>query len=198
MYRCEVLSMNKHDASQACLKAFENIAVALDAKVRLPKRVFRDGWADFHLFNSDWIFEGEFVERVLSMLAIEGASCACLLNLDREASDNEAQFMIHGRTTVEAFQARLRGTGLGDGWVYDIDRFGCTSNKGSWGIYCERPSELAVIGFRLSGSYQQYDAVLESLHAGRVASVATGRAAFELSDQVISGEWKDEIVRYYG
>jgi hypothetical protein len=184
-------------ANEACKKAVGNLAVGLDARVGFPGRVLSGKWVDCHLFNSDWIFEGAFVDKVRSMLATEGALCACLANLDRESSDRAAHFMIHDQTTAEEFKGCLQGDGPEDGWIYDLGRFGCVSDRGSWCIYCERDSELAVIGFISDELCHQYDAVLKSLHAGRVAAVVAGRADFELSSHVISAEWKEELARHY-
>lgn len=79
----------------------------------------------FHLFDSDWMFEAAFVEKVIALLAIERASCACLVNLDRESGSEQASFVVDERTTRDPYRDRLRGFGPGDGWLYEMNRFGC-------------------------------------------------------------------------
>ncbi len=167
-------------AGAICSAAFRNLAAALEIDKRLPEYVLRGEWAGFHLFDSDRMFEAAFVEKVIALLAIEGASCACLVNLDRESGSEQASFVVDERTTRDPYRDRLRGFGPGDGWLYEMNRFGCVSDKGSWCIYRERPSGLTIIGFRRSFAHEAFKPVPESLHAGRAASVVAGSASYEL------------------
>jgi hypothetical protein len=174
-----------------------NLLAAIDSEARLPKNVFRPGWGSFCLFDSDWMFEGAFVEKVRLLQGHEGASCACIINLDRDRCDAPYSFAIDERTSVQDYERRLAGVGPGDGWVYDIDRFGCTSDIGTWCIYCERASELAIIGFRGVALQERYHFLLAALHASRVSSVGASPIRFEFSSHSISREWQAEIVRNY-
>ncbi len=189
--------MNKSVMSQACSKTFGNLTATLKVGERWPSRVFHEEWSNFYLFDSDWLFEGLAVEKVSRMLTIEGASCAGLFNLDRDVSEDGSHFVIDKQTTINEYQDRLRGSGPVDGWIYEMTRFGCISDIGFWCIYCERPSELAVVGFKRGVSPEAYQTVLESFHAGRAASVIAGEADYELSSHVISEKWKEEILRNY-
>ena len=47
-------------------------------------------------------------------------------------------------------------------------------------------------------SYAEFEPVLQSLHAGRVAPVVAGRAAYELPSEAFSEKWKAEIIGQYG
>lgn len=183
--------------SQECLQASENLASAIDVENRFPNCIFRGTWGSFYLFDSDWIFESAFVDNISSILDVEGSSCVCLVNLDREMDDATRMFVIDRSTTAASYQNLLRGTGPSDGWIYAMDRFACISDKGMWCIYCERQNELAVIGFRQSISCERYKSMLESVHAGRVADVLAGRADYELSAHVASRQWKDQLLAQY-
>jgi hypothetical protein len=174
------------------------IESAIDRKERLPKNVFRPGWGAFHLFDSDWIFEGAFVEKARAIMLHEGAGCAYIVNLDREADAESAAFVIDSETTAQDYQRRLSGAGPGDGWVYDIARFVCISDKGSWCIYCERASELAIIGFRIGTTLEWYRFILASLHASKAATVGASPRRYEFPSHIISSTWKEEIIRNYG
>jgi hypothetical protein len=184
--------------SSGCSKASENLTKVIDVESRFPNYVFHELWCDFHLFDSDWIFEGAFVDKVLSMLDAEGSSCACLVNLDRDMDDALRVFVIDSSATAAAYQRLLRGSGSADGWIYAMDRFACISDKGTWCIYSERQNELAIIGFMQGTSGEMYRSVLEVLHAGRVADVLAGHADYEPSAHVVSREWRDEILKRYG
>lgn len=188
------MNINTHE----CLQASENLARTIDVENRFPNYVFRGTWDRFYLFGSDWIFEGAFMDKVSSLLGVEGSTCACLVNLDCEIDDASRMFLIDHGTTATTYQDLLRGTGPNDGWIYAMDRFACISDQGMWCIYCERQNELAVIGFRQGVSCERYKSVLESVHAGRVADVVAGRTDYELSAHVISREWRKQILRLYG
>lgn len=181
-----------------CPRAPANLEAAIDRSNRLPKNVFSPDWVDFHVFDSDWIFEGAFVEKARAMLHHEGANCACIVDLDRDAKTALATFVIDMDTTIQEYQRRLSGVGFGDGWIYDISRFGCTSDVGSWCIYCERASELAIIGFRVGTMLNKYQFILASLRARKVTSVGGNSSRYEFLSHSISSAWKDEIARNYG
>jgi hypothetical protein len=183
--------------SEHCQRAQANLLSAIDGKSRLPKNVFRPGWGTFYLFNSDWMFEGAFVEKVRMLLKHEGASCACIINLDRDIGVAPYSFAIDDSTAAQDYQRRLVGVGPGDGWVYDMDRFGCTSDIGMWCIYCERASELAIIGFRAEALQERHEFVLATLHASRISSVGASPSRFEFSSHSMSTEWQAEIMRNY-
>lgn len=178
-------------------RAHSNLEAAIDRTTRLPKNVFKPGWGAFHLFNSDWMFEGAFVDKVRRMLQQEGSTCACIVNLDRDGCDALAAFAIEGSTTVQDYQRRLAGAGPGDGWVYDMDRFGCTSDSGTWFIYCERVSELAIVGFRAEALQERHQFVLAALHASRVSSTSASPSRFEFASHSISRAWQAEIIQNY-
>jgi hypothetical protein len=182
---------------QQCLRARSNLEMAIKTAARLPQNVFQPGWGSFYLFNSDWMFEGAFVEKIRIMLQQEGSSCACIVNLDRAASDTLAAFAIKGNTSAQEYQRLLAGTGPSDGWVYDVDRFGCTSEIGTWCIYCERASELAILGFNVETLEEKHEFVRAALHASGVSSIGLSPSRFEFASHIISQEWQVEITRNY-
>jgi hypothetical protein len=143
------------------------------------------------------MFEGAFVEKVRMMLQREGSTCGCIANLDRYAVVAPAVFAIDEATTAQDYQRRLAGTGPDDGWVYDIGRFGCTSDVGSWCIYCERASELAIIGFRAEALPEQHEFLLASLHASRTESVGANPNRFDFAAHSISRAWQRELLQNY-
>jgi hypothetical protein len=183
--------------SHECLEASEKLVGAIDVGSRFPSNVYRGVWSDFYLFDPDWMFEGAFVDKVSSLLAFEGATCACLANLDSDVGDTSSAFFIDSGITADVYQCRLQGTSPGNGWIYAMGRFACISNKGTWCIYCERQNELAVIGFGQDALCEDFKSVLETVCAGRVADVLAGRADYELSDHVASRDWRREILRQY-
>ena len=183
--------------SQGCLQASENLGRAIDVESRFPDLIFRESWNGFYFFDSDWIFESSFVDKISSMLDTEESSCVRLVNLDRDMDDATRTFVIDRSTTAATYQNLLRGMGPTDGWIHAMDRFACISDKGMWCIYCERQNELAVIGFQQSITREGYKSILESVHAGRITDVVAGRADYELSAHVISREWKDRLLVQY-
>lgn len=184
-------------SSLECLRASENLARAIDYRLRYPGNVFREGWGSFHFFASDWIFEDAFVVKALSLLDAEGSSCACLTNLDHDLKDSPKVFSFERRTTPADYQRVLRGTSPANSLKHAIERFVCISDRGLWGIYCERQNELAVFGLRRGASSEAYKPFLDSVSARRVTDVAAGGADFGFSEHEISQEWRERLVAVY-
>lgn len=182
-----------------CAKALTNLSDGIDAECRFPRNVFIGDWSDFFFFDSDWMFDPEFVERVKSFLDVENGVCACFSNLDA-ASDRkrqERQFFIDQQTSPAAFQSLLRGDTPGSGWIHNIDRFGCTSDVSQWCIYCERGNEIAVIAIRQGISVKHYMSQIAQFKAMRIDEAIRHPLAYGFSARALSAPWRSEFIREY-
>lgn len=187
-----------HTKSQLCLETLERtFAKVIDSERRFPNNVFLGVWGGFHLFECELMFEADFVGRAVALLNAEGSSCASLLSLNRARNNTSSVFTIDRDTTAADYESILMGSSPVDGWMYDMDRFACISNKGEWCIYTERNNEIAVIGFREGASIESYRTVLGEMDAGTVADVMAGRAAFDPSPHVISQECREQMPKQY-
>jgi hypothetical protein len=181
----------------ACERALANLSRLIDASLAFPKNVFRGGWGGFFFFDSDWIFEGPFVERAKALLKIEGGQCASLCNLDEPYAADRSSFFIHKNVGTEEFHSFLRGPRPGDGWIHRVDRFGCTSDLGQWCIYCERRNEIAVIAIREKTALANYRAVTAEFKAMPIGDAISLPLSYGFSSVALSVESRDELMKQY-
>jgi hypothetical protein len=181
-------------------RALLNLGKAVDVRRRFPRNVFLGQWRDFLFFDSDWIFDAAFVEQVKLLLAIEGGTCVCLANLegDPQLYQDEQPLFIEQSTTQGVYRSFLGGSDPINGWMYNVGRFGCTSDVGQWCIYCERRSEIAVIGFLSSAPTEPYMPLVAQLKAARIADAIEGRLSYGFSPEALSEQWRGMLLQEYG
>jgi hypothetical protein len=173
------------------------IGMTIHLSKRLPENVFRSGWRDFHLFDSDWIFEQGFLKIVITLLDLEGSQCAYLVDLDHSDLTSEPMLLIDRKTTIQDYEQQLLGRQLGDGWLYNTSRFCCTSDMHTWSIYLERSSEIAIIGFNATTSQEQFKSIFDLVKASKVSSIGASSTGYEFSRHLISSQWEAEIKNNY-
>jgi hypothetical protein len=141
------------------------------------------------------MFDEGFVGLVKTLLALEGAACACLLNLDSQSSDDA--LYIDAGTQPSAYTSKLQGTGPESGWLYDIGRFACTSNDSNWFIYCERAGEIGVIAIRDRVSPETCASILSEIRSVDIETAILKRTSFGFSSAALSKEWAAQLMREY-
>jgi hypothetical protein len=181
----------------ACQKALANLSRSLDASRRFPENVFSGKWGGFLFFDSDWIFEGPFVEVAKTLVEIEGGQCACISNLDEAAGADRSSFFIDQKIAGQDFQSFLQGPRIGDGWIYGVDRFGCISDVGQWCIYCERRNEIAVIAVRESRAVEKCGAAIAQFKAMPIDQAIALPLSYGFSERALSAEWRTELLKQY-
>jgi hypothetical protein len=172
----------------------------IDVTRRFPRNVFVGDWADFFFFDSDWMFDTVFVQIVKSLLEVEHAACACLANLDTPQNGDRGEgrvFFLTRETTGETYGSLLKGTGAGNGWIYDIDRFGCTSDVGDWCMYCERNNEIAVVAIRRNVAVGSYVSVLAKCKAMRIDDAIRQNHSYGFSEKALAPQWCSEFLQEY-
>jgi hypothetical protein len=192
--------MEKNRISSECESALLNVEKCLAPDVRFPRNVFVGQWDQFFFFDSDLLFDSAFVDQVKTLLDIEGAACACLVNLDisTETAGGNRQFFIDRGTTPSSYKDLLRGEHPGQGWIYDIGRFGCVSDLRQWAIYCERNSEIATIAIRSQSAIDRYGLFLSRLNAMRVTDAVSKPISYGFSPEALSAEWRNVLLQEYG
>jgi hypothetical protein len=188
-----------NETRSECAKALSNIGHSLDEARRFPRNVFRGQWSTY-FFDSDRIFDGGFVEQVKGLLDIEGGVCACLINLDctAEADRDDHVLFIERSTAPDIYRGLLRGAHPGRGWIHDMGRFACSSDLCQWLIYCERASEIAVIGIRSGASVERYAPLLSQLNAAQIAEAIGKPLSYGFSSEALSSQWRSELLKDYG
>ena len=175
-----------------------NLGVAIDTGRRFPENVFLGDWEAYWFFDSDWIFDEEFVERTKWLLTIEGGECACMADLEAPPARDDSQFLIEERITGQDFQLFLKGAGEGKGWVHSVGRFGCISDVGDWCIYCEKRNEIAVIALRSADGPRRYETALAGLNALPIEQALATRLSYGFSERALSPDWRDAYIGNYG
>ncbi len=183
----------------ACLRARENLRHGIVTDRRFPRNVFSGQWDDFFFFDSDWIFDADFVQWVKDLINLEDGHCACLANLDAftDAGSQERLLFIDHKSTSDEYRSLLCGETPGDGWIHTIDRFSCTSDAFQWCIYCERSNEIAVIAIRKYSSLESYLPLMAKYKAARLDEAIRKPISYGFSAQALSTQWRSEFLKEY-
>jgi hypothetical protein len=180
-----------------CARAHANLQAAIDQTRRLPQNVFTSVWTRFFIFDPSWMFHDSFVDVIKRLLHLEGARCACVVNLDIDVWQGLPAFAIDATTTREAYQSPLYDSpGFHDAWILNFGSFGCTSDVGTWCIYTERAEDMAFLGFRDDVQDARFQDVLEALHACSPHMVGVDPDRFEFFPGTYP-EAKAQIIRNY-
>jgi hypothetical protein len=178
-------------------KARVNLRLAIDASRQFPKNVFSGKWDGFLFFDSDWIFDAQFVERSNVLLEIEGGNSVCMSNLDVAPSTERSLFFIDKGITGQAYTSFLSEPNVEEGWIYGVDRFGCTSDVGQWCIYCERRNEIAVIAVRGNRAAEKYRPAIVQFKAQPIDQALAIPLSHGFSARALSAEWRGELLKQY-
>ncbi|WP_309853863.1 hypothetical protein [Caballeronia sp. LZ003] len=185
----------------AQLSAVANLKQALDFDALLPKSVFSAAWGTFRFFESDRMFESNFVEIVRTLLAVESAKLACMINVDGSnelKTDVVDALFIDGGSGEHDYDDALREGGPQRGWLFDVDRYACSSEKGAWCIYCEKSNEVAVLSLRNSADLTKYERALQQLDSRPVSDLLGAGYSDRFPFNRLVSEWRDGLVRHYG
>jgi hypothetical protein len=176
---------------------------ALDALLpdkRLPLNVFKDLWSEFFFFESDLIFEPAFISAVNGLLDAEEAQVCCLANLGTatEGESDAPSFKYLDRsTTPEYYMSLLRGNDPPNGWLYWVDRYVCTSDKGLWCIYCEKENDIAVIAIRNKSDTEKFAKALAKLQVSSIEKAYQANEEGEFRFQKLTPSWLSALVAQY-
>ena len=184
--------MQKNNTTQAALA---NATSAIDASRHFPKNVFCGEWGSCFFFDSDRMFDPEFVEKIKALLEIESSMHACMSNLDKSSDEERTSFFFNREMAGQTYQAFLAGPKAGDGWIYAVDRFGCASDAGQWCMYCERRNEMAVIVFRKDCSLERYKPVIAQLKALPIKEALDLPLTYGFGH--LSPEWYRDLIKHY-
>jgi hypothetical protein len=180
-----------------CQKALANVRRFLRADVKFAENPFSGEWASYLFLESDRMFVGNFVIAVKQLLALEGARAACMVNLDRDRiADSEASaFCLDECSSPEKyFEA------MSDPWggFASRERFGCSSDIGSWCFYCENLEDVGVVAIRNAADVVQFCSPLERLDA-MPFDIISDKAREESKEPFITllPEWREAFERNF-
>jgi hypothetical protein len=175
-------------------KAFTNAVSALRPGMRFPDNAFVGPWENFLFLESDALFSGNFIWGIKEFLRIERSTSACLVNLDkREGVSERTAIYFDGQTTNDSYQEELRSGGVGNAWLYDMGRYVCASDGGTWCIYAEKASDIAVIALRDLAASPQFHFALTYFGADSLTYLLRFRFPFT----EMTFDWRAGLIRNY-
>lgn len=182
------------------LRAFGNSIAFVDVNRSLPDAVFVGVWDRFLFCESDRIFSSEFIRVIKKLFDIERAEVACLLNVSRsEGRDFESSsaFFMDALISESEYVEWLR-CGGGDGWIFSPDRYICTSDVGTWCVYCEKDNDVAVIGLRSGCDLDLREMAFEDVLAMPIGRVVSGGVNPMFPFDRLTAGWRDALIENYG
>ena len=180
--------------------ATKNLDAALATNRRFPEFVFTARWGTVFFFDPDWLFSADSVEIFKALLACENGALVCLKNLDcaLDKGMHEDTLFLDKAILGAIYLAQLLGTEPGSGLLYQMDRYGCTSDVGRWCIYCERNNDIAAIAVWDAGATGQFAAPLEALRALPINQAIENPNCFGLTPRGSLDAWRRKLAREYG
>jgi hypothetical protein len=188
------------DIISARLAAFHNVGSFIKTEVLLPERVLGPDWSTTRFFEADTVVAKDFVSAVHELLKIEQSASCCLVNLTRTPVleyQMASSFLIERTTTEEKYSAKLCEGGPASGWIYRMDRYGCTSDKGEWCVYCERNNDVALISFRGPDAARKYRSPLKILRAEPIESLLRVPELQAVPFNSLTPEWRSGLKENY-
>lgn len=181
-------------------RAYSNALDVLRPTKRLPLNVFKDSWSGFFFFESDSIFEPAFISVMNDLMDTEDAHVCCLVNLGNTVEDeiNTPPYKyLDGSTSPEHYMSLLRGNGAPDSWLYLVDRYVCTSDKGGWCIYCEKENDIAVIAVRNNIDTKKLIKAVEALQASSTKQAYQSHHEGKFRFEKLTRHWLSTLVTQY-
>jgi hypothetical protein len=188
------------DITSARLAAFHNVGCFIKTEALLPGRVLAPDWSTTRFFEADTVVAKGFVSAVHELLKIDQSASCCLLNLTNSPAleyQNASSFFIERTTTEEEYTAKLHEGGP-SGWIVRMDRYGCTSDRGEWCVYCERKNDVALISFRGPDAARKYRSPLEILRAEPIESLLRAPELQRVPFNSLTPEWRSGLNENYG
>lgn len=180
---------------------FRAITTSIDFAAFFPHRVFRRSWRYFLFFESDKMFVASFVDVLIGLMDIEGSTVSGLLNCGKARGglvDESACIFIDRATSGDEYVLRLRAGGPSSGWLFGMDRYGCTSDVARWCIYCEKGNDVAVLGFENATDVTKFSSPVKKLGAEPLQVLLRGGAAELFPFSRLIPEWESNLLINYG
>lgn len=176
-------------------EATENLQLTIDFGKRFPDNPFPGRWSEMLFFDSDRIFERNFVTLSKELLLLDQASCICMCGLHQataNSGERQSFFFLDRETTPELYISFLNKE-----WILLMGRFGLISNVGRWCIYLERAQEFGVIAIADSAVRESTRSIIAKLGALRIEAALENPPSYGLSSRGLSNEWRRRLLEAY-
>src|SRR6185437_3824360 len=113
--------------------AISNALSSVAQDKRLPHKVFVGNWKDYLFFEPYVMFDARFLDVKRVLMSEEGATVIALINLGSGGTpaDGHLQTMfLDWHIEPTEYISKLKGDGSADNWMFLMDRYVCSSDKG--------------------------------------------------------------------
>jgi hypothetical protein len=102
-------------------------------------------------------------------------------------------------TTNRSYEAALEGDGPANGWIYQMDNYGCMSDIGEWCIYCEKANDIALIALRETTiDEDKFEIPLRHLCAKPIEQLISGGDSPLFPFDHLVPAWRKRLIDNYG
>jgi len=180
--------------------AVRNAISCIRSEKRFPCQVFVGGWADYLFFYPEVLFEASFIEVKDLLLKEESASIVAVVNLgnaDNKTEEEPQAIFLDRDTAANDYVAELMGDGSPTSWMFLMDRYVLTSDRGHWSIYCEKENDVAVLAVGDAVSRFTRSQLATLLSATLIGSVPLPGRGRLFDFQILVPEWKSALMAEY-
>jgi hypothetical protein len=78
-----------------------------------------------------------------------------------------------------------------------MDRYGSASDRGGWGIYCEKGNDVAAIALRQPDGTGKYVECLKQLHAEPITVLLNAGSAADVPFGQLTEPWRRGLTQHY-
>ncbi|MEM5370065.1 hypothetical protein V4C53_29060 [Paraburkholderia azotifigens] len=181
-------------------QAYMNAVAFHNREKSFPEQVFNGHWQKFLFFQSDYLFSSEFVDTVHDLLRQEQAHTVCLINLGQVDTDHPevtAAIYLDDATNARMYRDRLIAGGPDHGWLFAVDRYVCTSDAGNWCIYCEKDSDIAVVGLRVVDGSPELGVCFQNVFATTISALLEDGEQTLFPFNQLLPEWREGLLANY-
>jgi hypothetical protein len=164
-----------------------------------PAYVFSDNWREFYFFDSDRIFDVEFVPIIKSLILATGAKSATLCDLDGLLVSRDSSCIVFDAfSTAEDYKVLLSGQAdIADWWLNRMGRFGCVPDSQNWALYIERNNEIAVIACMNDEVAASIRSAIEKFSPVSMPDAIKNPTFFGMEEAAKSIEWSSKFLNNY-
>ncbi len=177
--------------------AFYNAKNLINIDKRFPGNVFREKLYRYFFFDPYFLSRPEFIEFINKIMLLERSNRCCLVNLDAENHDIKSAILFKcGMGFIEFIDLLKDHKNAGVSWLYTLDRHTCATDKGEWGIYCERQNDIGVIAIHNSidsGKFAEPLLILRAISVNRPHASHDGTFSFD----GLTPEWRKSLMEEY-
>jgi len=145
------------------------------------------------------MFGKTLVKALPVFIRLEQANTVCLLNITQSSSlefEGCAALFLNTEITAKEYDDLISNDGAEVGWFYLMEDYICTSDVGSWCMYCEMTSDIAVLAISSAG-LEQFRPALDILQPYTLEEACRPgqEGVFPFND--MSQEWHDGLFKNY-